>query len=96
VSGDLVFFVGRGTDVSAMGDSGGDISRSINHDMRLLGEPGDPESRATATTGHGSGSSSSDVAPIDLTVRDSGAVSHPDLRNKAGCISYMRQRRQHI
>jgi hypothetical protein len=25
-----------------------------------------------------------------------GAVSHPDLRNKAGCISYMRQRRQHI
>jgi hypothetical protein len=24
------------------------------------------------------------------------SVSHPDLRNKAGCISYMRQRRQHI
>jgi hypothetical protein len=23
-------------------------------------------------------------------------VSHPDLRDKAGCISYMRQRRQHI
>jgi hypothetical protein len=23
-------------------------------------------------------------------------VSHPDLRNNAGCISYMRQRRQHI
>jgi hypothetical protein len=23
-------------------------------------------------------------------------VSHPGLRNKAGCISYMRQRRQHI
>jgi hypothetical protein len=23
-------------------------------------------------------------------------MSHPDLRNKAGCISYMRQRRQHI
>jgi hypothetical protein len=23
-------------------------------------------------------------------------LSHPDLRNEAGCISYMRQRRQHI
>jgi hypothetical protein len=23
-------------------------------------------------------------------------LSHPNLRNKAGCISYMRQRRQHI
>jgi hypothetical protein len=23
-------------------------------------------------------------------------VSHPDLRDKAECISYMRQRRQHI
>jgi hypothetical protein len=23
-------------------------------------------------------------------------VSHPDLRDKVGCISYMRQRRQHI
>jgi hypothetical protein len=23
-------------------------------------------------------------------------VSHPDLRDKAGCISYMRQRRKHI
>jgi hypothetical protein len=25
-----------------------------------------------------------------------GEVSHLDLKNKAGCISYMRQRRQHI
>jgi hypothetical protein len=25
-----------------------------------------------------------------------GPVSHPVLRNEAGCISYMRQRRQHI
>jgi hypothetical protein len=30
----------------------------------------------------------------DLTQRCS--VSHPDLRDKAECISYMRQRRQHI
>jgi hypothetical protein len=26
----------------------------------------------------------------------SDLMSHPVLRNKAGCISYMRQRRQHI
>jgi hypothetical protein len=25
-----------------------------------------------------------------------GKLSHSDLRDKAGCISYMRQRRQHI
>jgi hypothetical protein len=25
-----------------------------------------------------------------------GEVSHPVLKDKAGCISYMRQRRQHI
>jgi hypothetical protein len=29
-------------------------------------------------------------------VGDKDYVSHPVLRNKAGCISYMRQRRQHI
>jgi hypothetical protein len=28
--------------------------------------------------------------------RANNALSHPDLRDKAGCISYMRQRRQHI
>jgi hypothetical protein len=33
-----------------MGDGGGDISRSINHDLRILEEPGNPESRDTATT----------------------------------------------
>jgi type IV secretory pathway VirB6-like protein len=27
---------------------------------------------------------------------ESTGVSHPDLRDKVGCISYMRQRRQHI
>jgi DNA modification methylase len=27
---------------------------------------------------------------------DDEKMSHPVLRNKAGCISYMRQRRQHI
>jgi hypothetical protein len=27
---------------------------------------------------------------------DRRGLSHPVLRNKAGCISYMRQRRQHI
>jgi hypothetical protein len=33
-----------------------------------------------------------DVFPEDLP----GLLSHLILRNKAGCISYMRQRRQHI
>jgi hypothetical protein len=37
---------------------------------------------------------------IDLSTIRAGAapfhVSHPILRNKARCISYMRQRRQHI
>jgi hypothetical protein len=56
-----------------MGDSGGDISRSINHNLRLLGEPGVPKSRATATTDHASGSGSSAAAPIDLVVEESGA-----------------------
>jgi hypothetical protein len=29
-------------------------------------------------------------------VVDGETLSHPDLRNKSGCISYMCQRRQHI
>jgi hypothetical protein len=33
-----------------------------------------------------------DVFPEDLP----GLLSHPILRNKAGCISYMHQRRQNI
>ena len=56
-----------------MEDGGGDISRSINHDLRLLGEPGVPESRATTTTDHASGSGSSAAVPIDLAVGESGA-----------------------
>jgi hypothetical protein len=56
-----------------MGDGSGDISRSTNHDVRLLGEPGDHESHATATFDHGSGSGSSAAAPIDLVVGESGA-----------------------
>jgi hypothetical protein len=55
-----------------MGDGGGDMSRSINHALRLLGEPGDPESCATATTDHGGGSGSTAAAPIDLAVEEPG------------------------
>jgi hypothetical protein len=54
-----------------MGDGGGDISHSINHDLRLPGDSGVPESRATATTDHGSGGGSSAAAPIDLAVGES-------------------------
>jgi hypothetical protein len=59
--------------VSAMEDGGSDVSRSINHDLRLQGEPRHPKSHATATIDIGSGSGSSVAAPIDLTLGDSGA-----------------------
>lgn len=59
--------------MSAMEDGGGDVSRSINHDLRLLGEPRHLESRVAATIDIGSGSGSSAAAPINLTVGDSGA-----------------------
>jgi hypothetical protein len=36
------------------------------------------------------------AGPIKSWLEGSGGVSHPDLRDKVGCISYMRQRRQHI
>jgi hypothetical protein len=62
-----------------MGDDGGDMSRSINHDLRLLGEPGDPESRATATIDHGSGSGSTAAAPIALVVGESGMAKAQKL-----------------
>jgi hypothetical protein len=52
------------------GDGGGDASRPINHDLRLLREP---KSHAAATIDLGSGSGSSVVAPIDLVDEDSGA-----------------------
>jgi hypothetical protein len=53
-----------------MGGGGGDISRSINHDLRLLREP---ESHAAANIDLGSGRGSSAAAPIDLAVGDSSA-----------------------
>lgn len=56
-----------------MWGGGDDISRSINHDLRLLGEPRHLESRVAATIDIGSGSGSSAAAPINLTVGDSGA-----------------------
>jgi hypothetical protein len=56
-----------------MGDGGGDVSHSINHELMVLGEPRDPESRAAATINLGSGSGSSDAAPINLAIEDSSA-----------------------
>lgn len=56
--------------MSAMEDGGGDVSRSINHDLRLLREP---ESHAAANIDLGSGRGSSAAAPIDLAVGDSSA-----------------------
>jgi hypothetical protein len=32
----------------------------------------------------------------ELIKNDNFKLSHPDLRDKVGCISYIRQRRQHI
>jgi hypothetical protein len=52
------------------GADGGDVSRPINHDLRLLREP---KSHAAATIDLGSGSGSSVVAPIDIVDEDSGA-----------------------
>jgi hypothetical protein len=37
-----------------------------------------------------------EVAGDGVGAGSRGFVSHPDLRDKAGCISYMLQRRQHI
>jgi hypothetical protein len=75
-----------------MGDGGGDISRSINHDLRLLEEPGVPESRATATTDHASGSGSSAAASIDLIVGESGAGQGAEALTEVGQGSSDRKR----
>jgi hypothetical protein len=38
------------------------------------------------------------IRPYQIQARcgEVAYLSHPDLRNKVGCISYMHQRRQHI
>jgi hypothetical protein len=48
-----------------MEDDDGDVSHSINHNLRLMGETGDDED------GRGDLGSSA-AAPIDLTARDPG------------------------
>jgi hypothetical protein len=70
--------------VSVMGGGGGDVSRSINHELMVLGEHGDPESRGAATINLGSGIGiSSDAAPINLATGDSSTGRGNDIEAPA-------------